>query len=229
MQCPKCDAGIPLNGPVVRAHCDKCQSDIELNPRFWRLLARDIYGDVAFRLKEDQGYNAAISEKYEFKLLLGRQQPACLDCGRTLALRPEASTPYIQTCAACGGQNPVVPAPGWLVEDFPPPRLLVNAEIQEASAAGKAPDAIPTSAPIAFACPQCGGSLTVDGGDRVVPCRFCGIKVYLPDDLWFRMHPARKKARWFILFGDAPDTYMDRQPRLLQRISPYIVKMNVRD
>lgn len=32
-QCPKCDAAVPLNGPLLRVHCDKCQADFELKPR----------------------------------------------------------------------------------------------------------------------------------------------------------------------------------------------------
>ncbi|MEE8640113.1 MAG: hypothetical protein V3T41_06860 [bacterium] len=32
VQCPKCDAGVPLNGPLLRIHCDKCRADFALKP-----------------------------------------------------------------------------------------------------------------------------------------------------------------------------------------------------
>ncbi len=32
VQCPKCDAPVPLSGPLLRVHCDKCQADVELKP-----------------------------------------------------------------------------------------------------------------------------------------------------------------------------------------------------
>jgi hypothetical protein len=33
VQYPKCDGSVPLNGPLLRIHCDKCQADFELKPR----------------------------------------------------------------------------------------------------------------------------------------------------------------------------------------------------
>jgi len=58
----------------------------------------------------------------------------------------------------------------------------------------------PVSEPVAYSCPQCAGSLMIDGTDRLVKCSYCETRVYLPDDLWLRLHPAKKKSRWFIGF-----------------------------
>ena len=38
----------------------------------------------------------------------------------------------------------------------------------------------------------------IDGEDRIVICEYCETNVYLPDDLWLRLHPAKKKNRWFV-------------------------------
>jgi len=51
---------------------------------------------------------------------------------------------------------------------------------------------------IVFTCPQCGGALKIDGSERMPVCQFCNTNVYLPDDLWLRMHPAKMKVRWYV-------------------------------
>jgi hypothetical protein len=35
---------------------------------------------------------------------------------------------------------------------------------------------------------------------RLCPCSFCRADVYLPDDLWRRLHPAKVVQRWYITF-----------------------------
>ena len=86
VQCPKCDAAAPLNGPLLRVHCDKCQTAFELGPRFWFRILRDIYAEAGFRLEDGQGYNAEAFERYDVKVLYGRQQPSCGGCNEPLEL-----------------------------------------------------------------------------------------------------------------------------------------------
>jgi hypothetical protein len=56
--------------------------------------------------------------------------------------------------------------------------------------------------PVLFACPSCAGNLEIDGKERIVECKFCQSKVYLPDDLWFSLHPVVSKERWYITFDN---------------------------
>ena len=53
-------------------------------------------------------------------------------------------------------------------------------------------------------CGQCGGTLEIDGSTRKVGCSFCGADVFIPDDVWVRLHPASTARRWFVLTGGAP-------------------------
>jgi len=227
VQCPKCDGWVPLNGPLLRVHCDKCQTAFELGPRVWFRLLRDVYAELAFNIDDGQGYYAEAKERYDVKVLYGSQRPSCGACNEPLGLAEDALAAYEHECPACGAAAPVTPAPSWFADALAPPRLLVNAEVQEEEAetseAGEA--ASETSAPVAFTCPQCGGSLLLDGRDRMITCSFCGVNVYLPDDLWFRLHPARTKARWFVVFGDVEAGRVTPQIQFLRRTSPYIVKM----
>ncbi|UCH79143.1 MAG: hypothetical protein JSU81_04125, partial [Candidatus Coatesbacteria bacterium] len=139
-----------------------------------------------------------------------------------------AAASYDHTCPRCEATTPVTPPPAWLAEAITPPRWLLNAEIQEEKAEpppeeGEAVEA--AAAPVAFTCPQCAGSLLVDGRDRMIRCTYCGVNVFLPDELWFRLHPARKKRRWFVVYGDIRSRRVPSQMQLLRRTSQYIVKM----
>src|SRR6185437_12497888 len=49
-----------------------------------------------------------------------------------------------------------------------------------------------------FYCANCKAPLPVDGSNRVVKCQYCATDVYLPDDLWQRMHPVAVVARWYM-------------------------------
>jgi hypothetical protein len=57
--------------------------------------------------------------------------------------------------------------------------------------------------PILFTCPSCGGNLKIDGSERTITCSFCDSSIYLPDDLWHRMHPVKTVSRWYILMDDS--------------------------
>ncbi|MGD8719023.1 MAG: hypothetical protein PVH29_09400 [Candidatus Zixiibacteriota bacterium] len=232
VQCPKCDDWVPLNGPWLRIHCDKCQSAFELKPRFWFHLFRDLYAEAGFHLEDGQGYNAEAAERYQARILYGRQRPTCVGCGEPFEPRRDVNAAYMHECPTCRAATAVVLPPAWLADALTPPRVLVNAEVQEETAEGaegSVPDPATAVDPVAFTCPQCGGSLMVDGRDRLIPCEFCGANVYLPDDLWFRLHPARTKARWFVVFGAITGDRVSSQPSFIRRTSPYIYKMYQRD
>jgi predicted RNA-binding Zn-ribbon protein involved in translation (DUF1610 family) len=66
------------------------------------------------------------------------------------------------------------------------------------STAGRA---APTTAPVSFHCPNCGGGLLVDGATRTPECRHCSKRAYLPDDLWRALRPT-PHAEPFYLWVD---------------------------
>ena len=40
----------------------------------------------------------------------------------------------------------------------------------------------------------------MDGAARVVVCAHCSSNIYLPDDLWFRLHTVSTRRRWFLVW-----------------------------
>lgn len=195
VKCPKCDNPVPFNGPWETAHCDHCQADFDIPHDYWTDIFKDVLEEIkSGELKESEGRNSSIWGTFNTTLLYGNRAPNCQKCKTDFpeaSLKPGAGT---LKCAKCGETTETAPPPAWLSNIHP--RLLVGATL------GTADEPRPEgeSGPVAFTCPKCGGALVVDGKERLVPCQYCNVKVYLPDDLWLRLHPAKSKSRWFVVF-----------------------------
>lgn len=200
IKCPQCDSPVPINGPWEKALCDRCQSVIDIPRDFWESMLVTIFREGR-GMKTGVGTESTIFGTFRQTLLYGRYFPYCLKCKTDYV--PNAVDPSLGAhgCPECGETVAVTPAPDWLVELVPPLRYFVNAVLSENVGECAASDR-----PVVFSCPQCGGALKIDGTARMVPCRFCDVDVYLPDDLWLRLHPAKKKERWFAVY--------DRKSRL---------------
>lgn len=64
-------------------------------------------------------------------------------------------------------------------------------------------------------CPKCSASLDITAdSQRTVACKYCETDIYLPDDLWLRLHPVKKAERWYIEYSG--ESSADRRRRLQQ-------------
>jgi DNA-directed RNA polymerase subunit RPC12/RpoP len=193
IKCPKCDSPVPLNGPWQVAHCDSCQTDIDIPSDYWPDIFGDMLEDIKSDLAEGEGRNSTIFGTFHTTMLYGELHARCEGCKTKFEPKADLTEGYTHTCEECGRKIEVIPSPQWLKGAT---TLFVDASLQSKSAV----EETDISSPIAFTCPQCGGALMVDGKERLLPCQFCGVSVYLPDDLWLRLHPAKIKQRWFVGF-----------------------------
>ncbi len=195
IKCPRCDGSVMLNGPWEIAHCNHCQNDVDVPHEFWTDILKDAREEIASgEMEEGHARNSTIFGIFNTSLLYGRLHARCETCKTPIEVAADLKQEYVHACPKCGLETPVTPAPDWLVQASPGVRCLVAAQ---QSGAVEEPT---VSGPVAMACTQCGGSLLIDGKDRLVPCQYCGVNLYLPDDLWFRLHPVKTKTRWFIGF-----------------------------
>ena len=127
-------------------------------------------------------------------------------CGRCGAAFPTENLAELAShggaaCAKCGNfisvratpeefRRTVVPGVPFLVGEDP-------SQIPGASE-GLAFQPKPASKPVTFSCPRCNGSLDVDGKERTITCSYCSSSIYLPDDLWHRLHPVSTVQRWYL-------------------------------
>ena len=198
IECPKCGGPLPLNGPLSKAHCDRCQNDTDVPDQFWADTLGSIRQELD-ELREGEGRNSTILGLFHVTLTSGKLKPRCSKCKKDLAVPGEGTSPSTVACPECARVYPVSPAPERIRKLLPSLGVIVGAA-PDAPPGVPGPDAQAGSRPVIFYCPQCNAPLKVDGRDRLVGCKSCGVDVYLPDGLWLRLHPVTTVERWFAGF-----------------------------
>ena len=172
---------------------------------FWKKSiiesALEDYGD----LHEGEGQNQTVmTGEYTFHTMYGLQNPRCEKC--KTKLDPSKFEQYTQAgkavCSKCANIISVRSMPQNLQSDFGNIRYLIGEDrdmFTGSKGTMKTPEAVK---PILFTCPSCGGNLKIDGSNRVVTCTYCNSDIYLPDDLWFRMHPVKVVQRWYMVLDE---------------------------
>lgn len=195
VRCEHCAQPVPVNGPARQVHCANCEGDTPLHRLHEELvLVSEGYQQMGSPYTH-QGYEQA--------------SPQCARCGAAVPvdawLGKEGAVTSVP-CPSCGAGLPTYPASAWLKKKLPNVRQVFGGDPEvardEAGLALQVDEA--GAAPIAMACPQCNGGLTITSGTpRTMTCAFCGVSVFLPDALWLRLHPARKMRRWTLSFEGA--------------------------
>ncbi|APR78870.1 Hypothetical protein A7982_04217 [Minicystis rosea] len=62
---------------------------------------------------------------------------------------------------------------------------------------------VPSEQPVQLTCATCGGALLADGTTRTPPCRFCGTRAYLPEDLWRALRPTPRVEPFYLWVDSA--------------------------
>lgn len=202
IQCPGCDRPLPFDGPLERAHCNHCQSDIDIPRSYW---IENLASSCRKMQKTEKGMGTGsiLIGIFHGNLTLARFDPYCDNCKSSFddPWKLVHGTSYI--CTECGMTYPVQQPPGWLSSEVPRIITLINALFSENdSTSGGGSGTKPES----ISCPTCAALLEVDGTTRFVKCKYCGGQVYLPDDLWLRFHAGKRKRRWFVICE-----YMDEE------------------
>ncbi|TFG61990.1 MAG: hypothetical protein E4H36_09055 [Spirochaetales bacterium] len=196
--CTACGNPLVINGPGPVFLCNYCQTEVNLGKKVMISLIEGIY-DIAGPLEPKTNSTTLFMEGHSFQLTYGRGGlPLCPSCGeaqaRELFRISSDKDCWEIPCAKCGVRISVTKLPKWLRDRFPGMEIAVNA----VPAVPDGEKEKPAIEGVFFGCPKCGANLEVDGIDRIVHCSFCGGNVYLPDDLWLRLHPVKKINTWWI-------------------------------
>lgn len=202
-KCKFCSNPLMLNAFTEDIHCNSCNKINSFDIDTWSELLKSALKEAPmFKIGEGQP-STIFRGEYNYNLTYGRQQPRCGKCKQDIDITKleEYSTLRFVKCSGC--QNPVfVRKPSKFVyKCFSDVEYLVGEDddlLSENASDGK----LPASAkPVLFTCPACAGNLQIDGTDRMVECKFCDSQIFLPDDLWFRLHPAKSVERWYMITG----------------------------
>jgi len=194
INCPECDAPVHIDGPYRKVFCRTCRSDIDFPEEVWKDLLEDVGSEIA-EFNTGEGSNSNIFGHFNMKMTYGRLDPYCSKCKRDFGIEKDFNGTDKLVCPDCGTEVPLYEAPDWFKKVISGAGMIAGAWPEEKEPGG---DIQAVSDPVAFSCPKCGGSLLIDGAERLVKCEYCETRVYLPDDLWLTLHPAKKKNRWFI-------------------------------
>lgn len=201
VKCNHCATAVPLNGPTQLAHCDNCLKDSPLTqvPEELALAA--------------EGYKQ-LGSSYSSSLY-SNPDPECSKCDTAVPIAQYlnfvGATATIP-CPSCGTGCPTYPAPAWLKERLPGALQIFGGDPQTAKEEGGLVVDMPvlTAQPVVMTCPSCTGALTITAeNERTTNCPYCQISVFLPDELWKRMHPARTMQRWTLSYSGKLKTAED--------------------
>jgi hypothetical protein len=102
-----------------------------------------------------------------------------------------------------------VDAPVWLRDLAPAVRRLYSA-VKEGNGDVEGLEVTGVS----IKCPVCSGGLNLTGESRKVNCDYCKREVFIPDDIWRRLHPVKKAEPWFIEYEGPNALERRRAPSL---------------
>ena len=202
--CISCGSPLTINAFTDKIFCSKCNSVNTLSHELWSSLLKDNSKEI-LEFKEGEGQpSKTFTGQYQFDLMYGRQYPRCTKCKTNI---PEAelqkfSTGGIYKCAKCSNEISIRPATGLLISIIPEAKYIIGEDANLLSSQQVTPLKPVSAKPILYTCPSCAGSLEIDGTARLVVCKYCDSKVYLPDDLWFTLHPVTTAKRWYITFDE---------------------------
>lgn len=187
--CEECKQPIPLGGLVERPRCDKCQSTAK--PDWKKLLS---FGNPSLSVVQWANQTTATEEKGAFASihLDVTRKGITHACGAKLD--PAALAAGSTVCPQCGQQVHVRPPPPSIKRHYPDIVCVVG-EVQIAE------DDEVTAKSIMFACMNCGAPLRVDGTKRIVDCGSCDVPNFIPDALWLRLHPAKKREPFWLVIS----------------------------
>lgn len=199
-ECTSCGMPLPLDRPARTVECGQCHSKVNLPAEVWRFAFERFEG---YSRPAAGGVDTVTETVAGFRLHLqvARVGPHCEKCGSALPVAAALVNGGGDfRCTSCGDAASVWDAPGWLSSLVPTCRYLISTDPGGGSTPeGVALDAAVAEAiaPVAMPCPQCSASLRITTEhERVVPCQYCRTDVFLPDEVWRRLHPV-KTVQWF--------------------------------
>lgn len=212
--CKHCSSPIMINAFTDKILCPSCNKYNNFSQENLKNLLEDALKEAP-DFKPGEGQPSTIMQgEYTYHLTYGRQDPRCGKCKTPLDMTKleEYTAAGKAICSKCSNEI-FVRKPSELVSScFMQVKYLAGEDDDQLKfnpEPGKVPAA---SKPVLFTCPSCAGNLEIDGSDRMISCKFCNSQIYLPDDLWFRLHPAKEVSRWYIVIEDNAVPFEGKMP-----------------
>ncbi len=219
-ECNHCGNPLPLHGPLLAAPCPHCLEEAQIPAKVWRTILED-FDEQHESLSEGQGAVSvmvvdASNIRHEHK----KHVPSCEKCGAPFGVNQlPVGTDTNFACTQCGDPASTHPVPKWLRGMVPTARQFYSTDPGAGGASTLSLESAQSIKPVAMACPACGGSLAATTeSERIMACRFCHTDVYLPDDVWRRLHPVATVKEWFIRFEGKTRTQLAAEKQAARQL-----------
>ncbi len=201
--CPDCDSYVPMNAVVEKIRCPACGTDHDLTVDSWKTVMDDAIKEAP-HTEEGEGSNSTVFGDFNYRIEYGRLNPRYSGTKDDIPIEEileHLEDGYVSH-PETGERTFIRKYPDIFSGEFSGIAALIGEETSliPGRGEGKELQLETSSNPVAMQCPDCGGSLIVNGENRSEKCRFCDTEVHLPDDLWKILHPERKAIRWYLLF-----------------------------
>jgi DNA-directed RNA polymerase subunit RPC12/RpoP len=194
-----------LNAFTEDILCPSCHKTNTFSQETWQGILDDVVKDAP-KFKADEGQTSTIFRgEYNYNLIYGKQEPRCRKCKQDIDVSriEEYSAKGGVSCTKCSTMIFVRKPSKMVLKSFPAVKYLAGEDDDMLSVNKTGAKFEASSKPVLFICPSCAGNLEIDGTDRMITCKYCDSQIYLPDDLWFRLHPAKSVDRWYLLVDQA--------------------------
>ena len=209
--CGDCGQPMPVNAPTGTVLCTACSKTQAISHEILAGFFEDFEEEYE-GLERGQGSGGTLmGGGGTFEYGMWRLPPRCGGCKRDLPVVPTGTEGPLH-CPHCGRGYHTYPAPAWMREAHPSATQCFSSE---PPGDGRTVEAVRAPDPVAMGCPQCGAGLTIDASaKRTTPCAYCQTAVFIPDELWKRLHPVKQKAEWWVRFeGPSVQERLARQRR----------------
>lgn len=235
-KCRFCQTALPINAITKAILCAGCGKTTELSEKWWDTALGESELATAFVRRTGVGggmrvLGGGLSTQFR------RIPPHCLACSTALPddLVNRLTGTEQLACPACKTTLSLRPA-GPLAKKISSSAQFLIGEGPRSDGESSEPKLSKAARPVVLSCMKCGGALEVDGSSRLVHCQYCNSDNYLPDDLWFHMHPratifefylvadlnVEQRLRWLVREEEVAvavaQTNQAMNPELLQRL-----------
>lgn len=202
--CGHCSSPLMLNAVTNDFICPACNKNNYFSDEDWQNLLDDAVKEGP-GLNDGEGQPSTIMRgAYTYQLMYGKQQPRCGKCKTKIDVNKleDYSAKSNYSCLKCSNEIFIRKTNDILQKEFSGIKFLVG-EDDDMLKVNPVKGKLPSSAkPVLFTCPSCAGNLEIDGTDRMVSCKYCDSQIYLPDDLWLRLHPVKEVSRWYLVIDE---------------------------
>ena len=195
LDCFDCGQPVMVDGPWATLRCPSCGE--EMNIEFvWRRAIEEA-ARAKNRFEQRSVFDTTNPVPF-FSFAAARgTKPRCARCDAKLDVSGiEDGTDGAFHCTGCGARHETWPAPRWLRKLSPARQIFCGVREEDQ---GEEPVAEGSDKPVVLSCMNCSAPLQVTAeSERVVPCAYCDVDVFLPAGIWHRLHPVRKRRAFWI-------------------------------